>query len=176
MVFDSILCWTISSGMPSSSLCMSKKIHLWILLKAQSTSVTNSSSVEFTFTSCTFSLVPKLIFVKYSSSVTVQLAMVKFYICFQVSVSTMIISPTFGWKKVSNNYCLTISRNITRLTHTGSTSYFLTKFTILRFGIWISLETSSIWIGTSMVPLKNKFNSVTNITSSSSFDISEWKS
>jgi hypothetical protein len=47
---------------------------------------------------------------------------------------------------------------------------------ILKFGMYNSLETNLIWVGIVMVPIENKFNYVTNITSSFSSNIPKWKS
>jgi hypothetical protein len=47
---------------------------------------------------------------------------------------------------------------------------------ILKFGMYNSLETNLIWVCTIMVPIENKFNYVTNITSSFSSNIPKWKS
>jgi hypothetical protein len=87
----------------------------------------------------------------------------------------MIISPIPRWKKVLARCCLTLLGGIAKLTtqtHTGSTSWFGTNFSILRFG----LKTSLVEVGTSMVLIENMYNFVANITSSFSFDILEWKS
>jgi len=75
-------------------------------------SMTIDSSVEFTFTGYTFSLVPKLILVNCSSFLIVQLAMVKSCTCSRVDVSSIIISLTSGWKKVLGKCHLTMSGGI----------------------------------------------------------------
>ncbi len=67
--------------------------------------------------------------------------MVRSYTFYWENVSSMIISPTFGWKKVSSSHCLIVLGDITRLitkTHTNSTR-FGTGFIILRFGMKIGL-------------------------------------
>jgi hypothetical protein len=59
----------------------------------------------------------------------------------------MIISPTFGWKKVSGKCCLIISGGIVRLitkTHTSLTCCFGIDFAILKFGMQIGLESGLI--------------------------------
>jgi hypothetical protein len=86
-----------------------------------------SIAAILTFTCCTFSLVPKLTLVSYSSSMIIQPTIVRSYIHSQISISSMIISPTFGWKKVSGRSCLIMSSGITKLTtktHTSSTCHF----------------------------------------------------
>jgi hypothetical protein len=69
----------------------------------------------------------------------------------------MIISPTFGWKKVLGKCCLIVLGGITRLTtktHIGSTSYFGTCFVVLRSSVWSYLETNLVWVSTITFLLK----------------------
>jgi hypothetical protein len=134
----------------------------------------NDSNVEFTFTCYTLSFMPKWILVNCSSSVIIQLVMVRSCIHSWASVLSMIISLTSGWNKVSSKCCLIILGGIFRLTaktHIGSIGYFGINFVILRSIIWTSLQTSSVWMGTFMVPIENMSNFIANITSSSSSNI-----
>ncbi len=60
----------------------------------------------------------------------------------------MIISPTFGWKKVSGKCCLTMSSGITRLTiktHINSTCCLGIGSVILKFGMPTDLENNLVW-------------------------------
>jgi hypothetical protein len=145
--FNSIICWAIYGGIPFKFLYVQENTSLNFFRSSISWSKTTSSSAEFTFTYYIFSLVPKLFLVDCSSSITIQPTMVKSCTHFQTCVSLMIISPTSRWKKNLSRCCLTMSGGITRLiakTHIGSTCCFGTSFVILRSGIWIGLETSSI--------------------------------
>jgi hypothetical protein len=155
MVSNSIMCWTIYNGITFRSLFVHAKMSLNSF--KSSISCDKWSSEIFTFTCYTFSLVPKLILVNYSSSITIQLTMVTCCIHYWASVSSMIISPTFGWKKVIGRCCLTMSGNIAKLiakTHTNSTCYFRTNFAILKFGMHVDLKINSVWVGIVMVPIE----------------------
>lgn len=103
------------------------------------------SNEVFTFICCTFSLMHILTLANYSSSIVVQPIMVKFCMHSQVGVSSMIISPTFGWKKVSSKCYLTISCGIIRLitkTNIDSMGCFGTCSIILKSGMQSNLETN----------------------------------
>jgi hypothetical protein len=138
--------------------------------------MTTGSSVGFTFTCCTFSLVPKLTLVNCSSLLTVQLAMVKSYTHSRISVSSTIISPTSWWKKVSCKCCLTMLGGIVNFiasTPTSLTSCFRTNYIVTICGIHYVVGIGLVWVGTAMVPIENMPNSMENITSSSSSNIPE---
>ncbi len=139
MVSNSILCWTISNGIPFKSLYVQANTYLNSFRSSINYSMTIGSSAKFTFTCYTFSLVPKLTLVNYSSSLTVQPAMVRSCIHSWIGVSSMIISRTSRWKKVLSRCCLTVSNGITKLigkTHNiGSICCFGTNFIILKFGM-----------------------------------------
>jgi len=112
-----------------------------------------------------------LILVNCFSLVTIQPTMVKSYTCSWTSVSLMIISPTSRWKKVSCRCCLTMSGGVAKLIakiHIGSMGCFGTSFVILKSSVHAYFKNSSIWIGTIIIPIKNKCNFMANITSSSS--------
>jgi hypothetical protein len=114
-----------------------------------------------------------------SSLVTIQLAMVRSCTCSSTRVSSTIISPTFGWKKVLGRCCFIVWRRIARLiakTHNELTCCFGIGSAILKFGIWTSFETNSIWVGISIVLIENRSYFVANIPSSFSSNILEWKS
>jgi hypothetical protein len=83
--------------------------------------------------------------------------MVRSYFQSRTCVSSMIISPTFGWKKVLGRCCLIMLDGIVKLitkTHTNSTSCFGTSFVILISSVKTDLEINSIRIGTIMDPMK----------------------
>ncbi len=147
MVSNSILCQAISSGIPFKSFYVQTNTPLSSLRSSISCYVTTGSNAEFIFTYYTFSLVPKFILVSCSSLVAIQFVMVRSYTRFWASVSSMIISPTFGWNFFSSRCCSTILGGITRLiakTHNGSTRCFGIGSTILRFGMKIGLVIGSI--------------------------------
>jgi len=130
--------------------------------------MTTNLNETFTFTCCTFSLVPKLTLVSCSSLVIIQSIMVRSCIHSQTSVSSIIISPTSGWKKVSSRCYLTMSSGIAKLTtktHTNSTCCFGTSFVILISNMKTGLEIDSIRVSIFMVPIENKSKLVANITS-----------
>ncbi len=134
-----------------SGLWMFRQIHLWTILKVQSTILCNRFKCNIHFTCCTFSLVPKLTLVSYSFSLIIQPTMVKSCIHFWASISLMIISPTSGWKKVSSRCCLMVLGGIFKLTtktHRNSIGCFEIGYVILRSSMQTSLETNSIWVGT----------------------------
>jgi len=81
----------------------------------------------------------------------------------------MIITPTFGWKKVLGRCCLTMSSGIVRLTtktHTNSIGCLGTNYVILKFGMHVDLGNNLIRVSTAIFPIENRFNFVANITSS----------
>ncbi len=180
MVSNSTLCWAISNGIPFKSLYIQANTSLNSFRSSINCSMTTGSSVKFTFTYYTFSLVPKLTLVSYSSLVTIELAMVRSCIHFRVGVSSMIISLTSKWKKVLGKCCLIVSSGIAKLTYKthniGSIGCFGTDSIILKFGMYTSLEIDLVWVGTAMVLTENKINFVVNIISSSSSNIPKWKS
>jgi hypothetical protein len=100
---DWIWCWIIFGGILFKSIYVQANTFLSSFKSSISWFVTTNSSVELTFTCCTFSLVPKLILVNCSSSIIVQPTMVGSYICSWVGVWAIIISPTSGWKKRKGN-------------------------------------------------------------------------
>jgi hypothetical protein len=66
---------------------------------------------------------------------------------FWVGVSSIIISPTFKWKKIYNKHCLTTSGGITNFitnTPTILIGYFLIGFIIPISGMQTGLGTCSI--------------------------------
>jgi hypothetical protein len=69
-----------------------------------------------------------------------------------------------------------MSGNVAKLRakiHIVSIGCFGTSFAILKSSVYAYLKTSSIWIGTVIIPIENKCNSMTNITSSSSSNMSK---
>jgi hypothetical protein len=99
----------------------------------------------------------------------------------RVGISWISISPTLGWKKVSNKYCLKISGNITIWTNnidtiliglsykTGGTytsstctNTYSTKFKLVDEIKLISYYDSN-GVRSNMVLIKNNFGLVTNI-------------
>jgi len=57
--------------------------------------------------------------------------------------------------------------------HIGSIGCFGTSFAILKSSVHAYLKSSSIWIGTVIIPIEKKCNSMANITSSSSSNMSK---
>ncbi len=85
-----------------------------------------------------FSLVPKLTLVNCSSSITIQLAMVRSCTHSWTCVSSTIIFLTFRWKKPLGKCCLTMLSgiiNFTTNTSIGLIGCFKTNFAMIIFGI-----------------------------------------
>ncbi len=174
MVSSSIWCWTIYVGIPFRSLYVQANTSLNSFKSLINWSVITNLSAKFSFTCCTFSLVPKLTLVNYSSSIIVQLAMVRSYTRSRACVSSIIISPTFAWKKVSSKWYLTMLGGIANFTTNKSidlTSCFRTSFIVTIFSTQSIIGMGSLWIGIVMVPIENMSNFVANITSSLSLNI-----
>jgi hypothetical protein len=179
VVSNSILCWAILGGINFRSMHVQANTSLNSFRTSINCFVITNYSVVFIFTYCTFSLVLKLTLVGCSFLMTIKPTMVRSCIHSLTSVSSMIISPTFGWKKVSNRCCLILLGGIVKLTsktHIDSIGCFGTNYTILRFAMQIALKLDSTWVGSIIFPIENRSNYVANITSSSSSHILKWKS
>jgi len=105
----------------------------------------------------------------------------KFWICSRVGVSSILISLTSSWKKVSGRCYLKVSWGISiwmGSIEIGSTGTLGTCSINPRLVDEDGLICCFDWTGwrTSMVPVENNFGYVANIKSSTSLEIPKWKS